>query len=174
VLVCIIRHILQLIGGDNWARADVDDISSTFAMARLKDAVTRRGDEAAIGAVISRDCSLLSSQSCRERIERLTYLAQRYLSLKASVASKPQTADASPKGATDTDPQWLSELSLRLASEPGSAMAWAGDNLKNGVKRLIEEVPTLARAARYLVITTDHHLDSDMSGNEIYASWKWI
>ncbi|QEG36234.1 hypothetical protein [Bythopirellula goksoeyrii] len=174
VLVCIIRHILQLIGGDNWARADVDDISSTFAMSRLKDAVTRRGDEAAIGAVISRDCSLLSSQSCRQRIERLTYLAQRYLSLKASVTSKPQTADASPKGATDTDPQWLSELALRLASEPGSAIAWAGDNLRNGVKRLIEEVPTLARAARYLVITTDHHLDSDTSGNEIYASWKWI
>ena len=67
---------------------------------------------------------------------------------------------------------WLSELALRLASNPAVVEDWAGEELRTGTTRLLA-VPTLARAARFLVIATDRHLQSRAAPGELYASWGW-
>ena len=67
---------------------------------------------------------------------------------------------------------WLSELALRLASNPAVVEEWAGEKLHAGTTRLLE-APTLARAARFLVIATDRHLQSRTAPGERYASWGW-
>ena len=72
----------------------------------------------------------------------------------------------------ERDPKWLSELALRLASNPAVVEEWAGEGLRAGTMRLLE-VPTLARVARFLVIATDRHLQSRVAPGELYASWGW-
>ena len=72
----------------------------------------------------------------------------------------------------ERDPIWLSELALRLASNPAVVEEWAGEELRAGTTRLLE-VPTLARAARFLVIATDRHLQPRAAPGELYASWGW-
>jgi hypothetical protein len=70
------------------------------------------------------------------------------------------------------EPEWLVELALRLASDPSEVVEWAGQNVHFGLMRLLE-LPTLARAARFLVIATDHYLKSRAESGDLYASWKW-
>ena len=37
----------------------------------------------------------------------------------------------------------------------------------------IMDVPTIARAARFLVLATDYHLKSRTASDELYAGWGW-
>jgi hypothetical protein len=76
------------------------------------------------------------------------------------------------KAANCQNPVWLSELALRLASDPANVEAWAGERLRAGVTRLLE-VPTLARAARFVVLATDHYLQSQIAPGELYVGWRW-
>jgi hypothetical protein len=80
-----------------------------------------------------------------------------------------------PDASSGTEPGsagWLAEFGLRLASSPKDVAAWAGTHLRPGLNRLLE-VPTLARAARFLVIATDRHLQSRAAPSELYAGWVW-
>jgi hypothetical protein len=160
VLLALGSHTTRLIGGDNWARAELAARSGTDGMTRLKEAVSRRRDEVAIGVVLERDCADLATKTCRERVERLALLITRF-----HVLSSISPAD-------EADVRWHSELALRLASNPAGVQAWAGDRLRTSLTRLMES-PTLMRAARFLVLSTDRHLQSQARFDELYAGWEW-
>jgi hypothetical protein len=160
VLLALGSHATRLICGDNWARAELAARRGTDGMARLKEAVSRRRDEVAIGVVLERDCADLATKTCRERVERLALLITRFHVLPSS--SPTNEADA----------RLHSELAVRLASNPAGVQAWAGDRLRTGLTRLMES-PTLMRAARFLVLSTDRHLQSQARFDELYAGWEW-
>lgn len=66
---------------------------------------------------------------------------------------------------------WLAEFTLRVASDPTTLCAWAGDDVDDGLARLLEE-PILVRAARILVLAVDQQHHSGETG-ELYAGWGW-
>lgn len=160
VLRALGSHATRLLCGDNWARAeeaarDVDD-----GLTRLQDAVSRRPNEVAIGVILARDHADLAAKACRERVERLASIATKYRIL-------PFTATVDQDNA-----RWLSELALRFASDPAGVGTWAGESLRAGLSRLME-APTLARAARFLVLAVDRHHQSQASLAQLYAGWEW-
>jgi hypothetical protein len=172
VLQSLTQHILRILGGDVWADAEIG-VRSGKGIGDLRRAVSR-GREDGIGDALARDSARLASAERHECVEHFVTLWRRFLS------GSSMSRQAVLGGATDVrqrqrgaeDPLWLSELALRLASQPAGVVAWAGPGLRAGVARL-QEVPMLARAARFLVIATDQHLGSRPSMGELYAGWKW-
>jgi hypothetical protein len=67
---------------------------------------------------------------------------------------------------------WLAEFALRMASDPVTISAWAGEHVDASVKKLLD-VPTLARAARFLVLAVDQQKKSVAASGEVYAGWGW-
>lgn len=68
--------------------------------------------------------------------------------------------------------KWLAEFALRTASDPTTVLAWAGKDADGGIKWLLD-APTIARAARFLVLAVDNQRKSLTSANELYAGWGW-
>ena len=66
----------------------------------------------------------------------------------------------------------LAEFALRIASDPANLKAWAGEHVDASIKKLLE-VPTLARAARFLVLAVDQKKKSHAGGGEVYSGWGW-
>jgi hypothetical protein len=103
----------------------------------------------------------LAEAAQETRIRRLAELAASFLVLPAS--HDDQASES---------PLWLAEFALRLASSPKDAAIWAGPRLRPATTKVLE-VPILARAARFMVIGTDRHLQSRTAPGELYASWGW-
>jgi hypothetical protein len=175
VIDAFATHIIQIIGGDHWIREESSTRQSSGAMDKLASAVSRRHEEALFGAVINRDAHELAVATCKERVARLGALAKRQLP-PLRLGKSNDIDHGSGNGSPSTGPdsaEWLSELGLRLASAPFTVEQWAGCSLEPGVKRLLEEVPTLARAARLMVLAIDRNLESAAGPGEIYAGWRW-
>jgi plasmid stability protein len=160
VLRALARHIAQLLGGDTWGRAETAAYKRGEDLAILKSAISKRREEIAIGIVLMRDCGNLADETCDKKVKRIASLAMNFHILRPSMHLR------------EYDEEWISELALRLASDPAGVEAWARDILVVGLVRLME-VPTLARAARFLVLATDHHLNSKVAPGELYAGWRW-
>ncbi len=160
VLLALGFHVTRQLCGDNWAKAEVAACGGTDGMTRLKDAVSRRRDEVAIGSVLERDCADLAARTCKELVERFALLATRFHILPSAAL------------ADDSEARWLSELALRLTSDAAGVDAWAGARLRDGLTRLME-LPTLARAARFLVLSTDRYRQSEVRGGALYGGWWW-
>ncbi|MEZ5343906.1 MAG: hypothetical protein R2706_21435, partial [Acidimicrobiales bacterium] len=161
VLSAIVRHVLQLVGGERWAAAEREaEVGADSDLAALKRAVWQRRDQAGIAAALALEVADLAEVDLDARVTRLAELAGGFLLL---------APDGSGQGLTDL---WLAEFALRLASSPKDAATWAGPELRLATTRLLE-IPTLARAARFLVIATDRRLGSQVRPGEVYAGWSW-
>ncbi len=163
VLQALTRHILYLLGGDHWARAEnsVENGSDAYLSA-LKQAVSSRRDQVGVAVAIALEIDQLAAVELEARVARLATLARSFRIL---------TADVSEDGRETA--LWLAELSLRIASSPAHVAVWAGPHLRPSIQKLFEEVPVLTRAARFMVIATDRHLQSQAAAGELYASWRW-
>ena len=175
VLQALAAYIFRLIGGDTWASAELSSSNGPDGLADFKRAISKRREEAGVGVALAIDCAALSAAICEERVQRLASLATRFHLLPPPPRPTIPRVSAvirrdGPAG--ERYPMWLSELALRLASNPAVVEEWAGEGLRAGTTRLLE-VPTLARAARFLVIATDRHLQSRAAPGELYASWGW-
>ena len=168
VVGALVRDVFRLVCGDNWERAEarVASNNDSSAVESLSRAVSKHQEEAPVGNILLRDVGTLSHDTCKSRIQLLASLATKYLRLRAGGAGSVPPADIS-------SPEWFAEFSLRLASDPTGVETWAGQHLHFGLERLLE-TPTLARAARFLVIATDHHLRPQTASGELYTSWRWI
>ena len=160
ILLALLCHIAQLLGGDNWARAESVVSNKPDELVVLRDAISKRREEIGIGENLIFECSNLAIATHKERVKRIASLAVKFHLVHPT----------SP--ANEFEPEWLSEFALRLASDPVGVVTWAGDKLRTGISRLLE-LPTLVRAARFLVIATHHHLNSRHAPDEIYAGWGW-
>lgn len=160
VLLTLARHTSRVVCGENWARAEEALEAGRESVAGLQRVVSRRHEEGEIGVALARKYSRLATATVKDRVDFVAELATKHL----LVGKRPGNAG---------DPQWLAELVLRLASDPAKVESWAGQDLRAGVGRLLEELPTLARAARFLVVATDRHLGTPPGSGELYASWRW-
>lgn len=153
-------HIVSLLGGEQWARAERALGSSTASdISVLKDAVSSRPDQRGIAAAIILEAAELATSDIEARVKRLVEIAH---SFHIQVPAAPHEV------------RRLAELALRLVSRPGHpAILGARHDLKPAIRMLLDEVPILARAARFLVIATDRHLGSRTEADEIYAGWGW-
>ena len=167
VVSALVRDVFRLLCGDNWERAEagVTSTNDTRALKSLSRAVSRHQKEAPVGDILFRDVEALSRDTCKSRIQLLASLTTRYLLLGTG------GRESVPRADTDS-PEWFAEFSLRLASDPAGVEAWADQYLHSGLNRLLE-MPTLARAARFLVIATGHHLQPQTVSEELYTSWRW-
>jgi hypothetical protein len=180
VLRALAVHIFRLIAGDTWSLAEMAVSDGPDGFLGLKRAISKHREEAGVGAALAIDYAALSAATCKERVERIASLATSFHLLPPAPRPKPLSGPLiggrpvirPGKPAGEHDPMWLSELALRLASDPAAVEEWAGEDLRVGSMRLLE-VPTLARAARFLVLATDRHLQSRAAPNELYASWGW-
>ncbi|RJX20737.1 MAG: hypothetical protein C4575_05785 [Desulforudis sp.] len=175
VLRTLALHIFRLIGGETWATAEIFAENNPSKRTNLKQEISKRREEASIGFELVSACPALSATTCDKRVQHMASLATKFHVVSPGprreiIISRSVVRRVRPTGAKN--PMWLSELALRLASAPAEVEEWAGEDLRTGVARLFE-VPSLARAARFLVITTHWHLDSRVAPGEIYASWSW-
>ena len=175
VLRALAAHIFRLIGGDAWASAELFVSSGPGRAQRPPEShlEASRGNRHRRG--VRRRSAALTAVTYDERVQRVASLATRLHLLAPPPRPGPPSNGAvirpgKPPG--ERDPMWLSELALRLASNPALVEEWAGEGLRAGTTRLLE-IPTLARAARFLVIATDRHLRSRAAPGEFYASWGW-
>ena len=181
VLHALASQMFRMLGGDTWAAAEVEAQQRDDGIAELKRSVSRKREEAVIGAALAAECASLVSATHEARVERLAGLVGRVLLLPSRPPTRAVVATRSPSGVTvvrrtkvtgPDDASWLAELALRLASHPIDVQSWAGDHLRGGVTRLLE-LSTLARAARFLVLATNHHLHQGPAPGELYAGWRW-
>jgi hypothetical protein len=176
VLHALTSQIFRILGGDLWAEAEIAARDRSDGIADLKRAVSKRREEAAIGAVLERDYADLSAVAQDQRVQCVASLVGRFLPLPSSTLATP--APVVRRGTITPSPLharfslWLTELALRLASDPAHVEIWAGDRLRAGLARLLE-LSTLARAARFLVLATHKHLDARPSPGELYGGWRW-
>jgi hypothetical protein len=155
VLRALASHLSYVIAEGGWVDAEAAASAGTSeGLIRLRRAISNNRDAAEIGPALFIELATLSKITKEARVDRFAALAKLFLQLAPA------------------DHRWVSELALRLASHPMGVEAWAGDRLKEGITKLLGR-PTLIRAARFLVISTDRQLDSSISGDEIYASWSW-
>ncbi len=175
VMRAIISHIFQLIGGKNWANAERLANSGTNGIIYLKRAVSTQRGEIAVGTIIADEYVRLAASPLEERVNRIKTLAMRFNLLPSSKRQvRVSGGKVIRRTNTASEPalRWLSEFALRLASDPCNVDTWAGNRLNEGLERLIK-APTMARAARFLVLATDHHLKTQSAIGDIFAGWEW-
>jgi hypothetical protein len=170
VLLALARHLFFVLGGDAWERAEVIMAAGDRGLHELKRAVFTKRWEAGLSAALMLEYPTLALATNDARVARLTSLARSFLALPRP----PATATRSPgvKRSALSDSDWLCEFALRLASDPGGTASWAGDSMEVGLRRL-SEMPTLARAARFLVLTVDRHQQNQGPVEGLYAGWDW-
>ncbi len=150
VVKALIHHVFHLLCGKNWADKE-DAFVLNEDMESLKSLSEAVAKHQKTGIILLGEIEKLSRRTCRERVRRLARLA------------------------TVKDSERLAEFLLMLASDPGSIKLCEGEILNEVLKRIFDEA-TLPKAARFLVLATDHQLRTQGVGTipgELYAGWRW-
>lgn len=158
VIRAITFNIISLLGGRAWANAEGHP-PTQIELANLKRHISEEGSKQGIGAKLLREYEAIAEAEIVERVALLASLAESYHLV-------PNSPDANLNYL-----KWLTEFALRISSDPVTLEAWSGDRLNNGINKLLE-VPTLARAARFLVLATGKCKNS-VHPREYYAGWGW-
>lgn len=172
VLRALTGHLFCAIGGSHWATAERSFERHPDRLDELKRAVSRLREEFGLGAALRLDVEELALISCEQRSRRLASLGTTFLGLPSGILSAPNAGETSGCHVPPVDTDYLSELALRLASDPARVEAWAGRRLLPGLASLLE-VPTLARAARFLVLAIDSRAQGGNAEGNLYAGWNW-
>ncbi|XXF79749.1 hypothetical protein P2318_08305 [Myxococcaceae bacterium GXIMD 01537] len=180
VIRALTAQVLSILGGQAWARAE-SNVAAPNGLAELKRSISQNRHEAGIGAKLQLDYGSLAEAPPRTRVASLASLAERSRLVTPSTNHREVIGRASGPGLTvvrrvqSVGPEfshWLAEFALRLASDPVTLEAWAGDHVDVSIKRLFD-VPTLARAARFLVLAVEQQRNSPAAVGETYAGWGW-
>lgn len=172
--------ILALLGGRAWTSTE-SKLKDEFGLVELKRRISDRRSELALGAVLQREYQELANDPPPKRVERLASLAERFRLVQPSASQREVMARSISSGLTVRRPvqgvgpehsAWLAEFALRIASDPVMLSTWAGEHVDVGIQRLLE-LPTLARAARFLVLAVDQHKRATSAPGEVYAGWSW-
>ena len=185
VLTALLERLFGLFGGGRWAEAErvVAAAKVSGQLRALNQAIATKREEVGLFEEISKAADDLSGASTSERIENLAHLASRFLPSTPVARRDRQTgpiqrrrssASIQPVSDGPGDIKWLAEFALRLASRPGSVKAWAGEDLGTAVTRLMTDVPGLARAARFMVLTIKETRDPSVIGSSyLFEGWDW-
>ncbi|WP_437984768.1 hypothetical protein [Sorangium sp. So ce117] len=179
VIRAITAHILSLLGGQAWRSAETN-VGAPNGLADLKRSISQDRSEAGIGAKLQLEYEALADTSPAKRVASLASLAESFRLVPPSqsrreIISRPRSPGSTVvrrvQGVGPDCSTWLAEFALRMASDPVTLEAWAGEHIDASINKLLE-VPTLARAARFLVLAVDQQKKHATAG-EIYAGWGW-
>lgn len=173
VLRSFAEQLACLIGGERWARAE-SGVTTDHGRAELQRHIAG-GDERAFRAFVTAELPRLAQLSVERRIALLADGAQRLLRLpEMHTAGVPVRGGVIVQRRRDNPehPHWLSELALRLASDPRTVLTWAGANLERGVKNILA-VPALYRGARYMVLAPSDCPSPPSGMTCLYSGWSW-
>lgn len=171
VLQDYIAHIFNIIGGSEWAVSEStyrSDPDRPNAAAELCKAVT---DVRSIGLSLLQQYETMKDATPKEHS---VGLAPEFKSFIRQIRTI-RTVSAAQQGVVlSRGGRWQAEFALRLASAPETVEYWARDWFVTGLKGLIDN-QGLARAARFLVLTTSHYLQNTESNKHtsLYAGWDW-
>lgn len=180
VLRALTAHILALLGGRAWASAE-SKLKDERGLVDLKRSISDRGYERGLGSGLQLEYQTLAGEPPTKRAARLASLAESFRLVQPSTNQRELVRRSSAPGLTmvrrlpGVGPEhsaWLAEFALRMASDPVTVGAWAGEHVDASVKKLLE-VPTLARAARFLVLAVEQQKKSLAAPGEVHAGWGW-
>lgn len=178
VIRAITAHVFALLGGQSWARAETQ-FTQPNGLAELKRSISHNRVEAVIGAKLQLDAQKLADMSPNRRAEILASLAESVRIVppnrkQREVVWRPSTPGGALVRVQGIGPEhttWLAEFALRLASYPITLERWAGQHVDASIKALLD-MPTMARAARFLVLVVDQQ-KKVLAPGELYAGWGW-
>jgi len=179
VIRALTAHIFSLLGGRAWASAE-SKLKDERGLVELKRCISDKGYELGLGSGLQLEYQALADDPPSKRAARLASLAESFRLVQPSANQREVVGRSSYPGLTvvrrvqSVGPEhsaWLAEFALRLASDPVTLSAWAGEHVDASIKKLLE-VPTLARAARFLVLAVDQRKKLSAAG-EVYAGWGW-
>jgi hypothetical protein len=181
VIRALTAHVMSLLGGQAWAIAENNISGGHHGLADLKRGVSRNRDEAGIAAKLQLDYPTLADVPLGKRVATLASLVRSFGLVPANPKLREVVERTSSSGLTvlrfapDPGPEntaWIAEFALRIASDPLNVETWAGEHLDASLTKLLE-APTLARAARFLVLAIDHMKNSHAGAGEVYSGWAW-
>jgi len=169
------RQVFRIIGGEKWYEVENLYQDRKCKLIDLKENISRRSNEDGFALFLAKNYVSLVNATSINRIGQLASVAVKFLHLNSvpsvrTVVSKRVIRKRTVKSAENVS--WLCQLALRLACAPATTETWAGDELRTGIERLLHE-PTLARAARFLVIAIDHQVGSSAITGKPYSGWEW-
>ena len=167
--------MFRIIGGEKWYEVENLYQDRKCKLIDLKENISRRSNEDGFALFLAKNYVSLVNATSINRIGQLASVAVKFLHLNSvpsvrTVVSKRVIRKRTVKSAENVS--WLCQLALRLACAPATTETWAGDELRTGIERLLHE-PTLARAARFLVIAIDHQVGSSAITGKPYSGWEW-
>ncbi len=171
VLQAYIAHIFGIIGGARWEVAEGEYRSNPYhpnAALKLSRAVEASG----VGADIMKQYETMKDATPNQHAARLAEILKPYIRSIGSTSTNSiaQTGVRVLKGG-----RRQAEFALRMASAPETVEYWSQTWFADGLKALLDN-PLLARAARFIVLTTSHHLQNTERNQHtsLYAGWDWI
>jgi hypothetical protein len=175
VLHEVTRQVFRIIGGEKWYEAECSYQDRKCKLLDLKKKISRRSNEKDLALFLAKNYASFANTTNRKRISQLASMAVKSLHLNSipperTVVSKRVIRKRPVKSAENAS--WLCQLAVRLACAPATTETWAGDALRAGIERLLHE-PTLARAARFLVIAIDQQVGSSAITGKPYSGWEW-
>lgn len=171
VLLEYIAHIFSIVGGSKWAASEITYASDPYrssARAELSRAVT---DVPNIGLSLLHQYETMKDTTPKEHT---IALANTLKSVFRPIRPM-HTFSAAQQGVVVTKGgRWQAEFALRLASAPETIEYWAGDWFVAGLRGLLDN-SLLALAARFIVLTTSHHIRNTERNQHtsLYAGWDW-
>lgn len=174
----LMAHLWALIGGDRWGRKEDEFSREVIGIGGLRLAVSSirspNGSERPPTDIFPRELlTELQTAPLSHRCAALVDLIERRRLMPYSARSRPIAPSLHPvKSNGDASTAKLAEFALRIASDPATLTLWADGEFNRGIESLLK-APTLARAARFLVLAIDNQLHSAVQPGEIYAGWRW-
>jgi hypothetical protein len=161
-------HMFGMIGGSLWTKAEIayqSNPSSAGAVQKLGKAVT---DLANIRQHLEHQYQTMKDASPEEHAGGLAEVLGRL------IKRVPSTSSVGRYRVLSKSSRWQAEFALRFASAPETLGYWTHDWFLAGLKGLIGN-QLLARAARFVVLTTSNYLQSTDRNQQssLYAGWEW-
>ena len=161
IVKAAIRHLTGLIAGKHWTEAEAEysegDSSDHSILLR---AVSRSANERSFASTLESHLDEITSASTRRRIWLLANAAIDHRAIGNGTGNKSATQNHT----------WMTELVLRVCSDPRVIQRYAASEFREGINRLLE-LSILVRAARYLILATAEN--SAQIGDEVYPGWEW-
>ena len=176
VTKAITTSLVSLIGGSHWSALEqkVQHQSGT-TIHHLQEGLAAPGVQLPFRERVVRLAEALPDLTLAQRVGEFSLALAGPVSTSVFASSSGQRMVVSDTGKKriaaypalrfDVEPRWLSEYLLRMASDPGGALEWAGDESERGVQ-LVLTAPLLLRAARLLVLSLVVN-DAENGG------WSW-
>ena len=179
VLETLLREIFAIIGGEHWARAEqaLHSQQGFAALRILKSAVSTKQGWSNLCATLQSESWIYKNLEMRDRVTRFATTVQPLIPPQPTdsmvATRKADGVIRLPRTSQPEHPDWICEFALRLASSPETLNRWAEHSLRRGLEVALE-LPTLVRAARFLVLAVNRHSQAFAFGDgRLYLAWGW-